>query len=208
MVSSLLTSSGSFSSQTYTQVCSEASCCTRCSLHATRTKAVFGQGVAPCSIMCIGEAPGADEDAQGVPFVGRAGQVLTMMLSSIGLSRPNDVNISNTIKSRPPGNRTPLPAEIEACYPFLLRQIFEVKPKILILLGSPAMKTILNPTESISKMRGRWVDLPTDYQEAPIKVITLFHPSFLLRNPSKETGSPKWHTWNDLQAIRSELNNS
>ena len=134
-------------------------------------------------------------------------QELTKMLSPSDSSSQQRLYRKNTLKCRP-RKCTPLPTEIEACYPFLLRQIFEVKPKILILLGSPAMKTILNPTESISKMRGRWVDLPTDYQEAPIKVITLFHPTFLLRNPSKETGSPKWHTWNDLQAIRSELNNS
>lgn len=190
---------------TCSQACHAASRCTRCGLHATRIQAVFGQGPIPCSVMCIGEAPGAEEDAQGIPFVGRAGQLLTKMLSSIGLTRPHDVYIANILKCRPPGNRAPLPSEIEACYPYLLQQLSEVKPKILILLGSPAMKTILNPGESISRIRGQWRVLSTDYQEAPVKVMTLFHPSFLLRNPSKEIGSPKWHTWNDLQAIRSEL---
>ena len=178
--------------------------CDACGLKKTRNKLVFSQGPCPCKIMCIGEAPGADEDEQGVPFVGRAGKLLTKMLDSIDLIRPRDVYIANTLKCRPPGNRTPAAQEIESCLPFLLKQLSEVKPEILLLLGSPAMNTILKPNKPISSVRGKWYSLEVTYQAAPLKVMTLFHPSYLLRNPSHETGSPKWLTWEDLKLVKEE----
>ncbi len=202
----LQTLNSTFSNLSYEQTIQEANICERCELFATRHNVVFCQGSTPCKIMVIGEAPGADEDAQGIPFVGRAGKLLTQMLLSIELNRPEDVYIANTLKCRPPNNREPKPSEIEACSGFLLRQIAQVKPQILVLLGAPAMRTILAPTETISKVRGKWFELDTDYQTATLKVMTLFHPSYLLRNASPEQGSPKWLTWQDLKLIRQEYN--
>lgn len=155
--------------------------------------------------MCIGEGPGADEDAQGIPFVGRAGQLLTRMLEAIDLKRPADVYIANTVKCRPPQNRTPFSEEINACHDYLLKQIADVKPQIMVLLGSPAMKTILKPDESISKIRGKWFEISVDYQEEPLHVMTIFHPSYLLRNNTSKKNSPKWLTWQDLKEIRKRL---
>ena len=189
----------------YEEALRSALVCTKCELHSTRNKVVFSDGVVPCDILCIGEAPGADEDAQGIPFVGRAGKLLTQMLLSIDLKRPTDVYICNTLKCRPPGNRAPELAEITACLPYLVSQIETVHPKIIVLLGSPAMKTILNPSEGITRVRGQWYNLIVNYQEKPVRVMTLFHPSYLLRNPSSKEGSPKWLTWQDLKAIRKEL---
>jgi DNA polymerase len=182
-----------------------AQVCTNCELHSTRNKVVFSDGPVPCNILFIGEAPGADEDEQGIPFVGRAGKLLTQMLLSVGLKRPTDVYICNTLKCRPPGNRTPAPKEIEACLTYLVSQVSAVQPKIIVLLGSPAMKTILNPIEGITRVRGQWHNLRVNYQEDPVRVMTVFHPSYLLRNPSHKEGSPKWLTWQDLKAIRKEL---
>ncbi len=189
----------------YQEAVNSALVCTQCGLHATRNKVVFSEGPVPCDILCIGEAPGADEDAQGIPFVGRAGKLLTQMLASIELNRPTDVYICNTLKCRPPGNRAPDPKEIRSCLPYLVSQVEAVKPKIIVLLGSPAMKTILDPTEGITRIRGQWYNLSVSYQAQPVRVMTLFHPSYLLRNPSPKEGSPKWLTWQDLKAIRKEL---
>jgi len=151
--------------------------------------------------MLIGEAPGADEDAQGLPFVGRAGQLLTKILESVNIKRPDDIYIANTVKCRPPNNRAPLPKEQAACRPYLEAQIKLVKPKIILLAGAPAVKAILKSDTAMSKIRGQWTKLPgTD-----IAVMPLFHPAYLLRNPQKTKGSPKWHTWQDMQEIKNAL---
>jgi uracil-DNA glycosylase family 4 len=179
--------------------------CTRCVLAETRTTVVVGTGPIPCDLMIIGEGPGEQEDLSGHPFVGRAGQLLTKILESAGIDREKSVYIANTVKCRPPQNRTPLPTEIEACKPYLIRQIQLIKPKILLLLGSPALRTILEETLTITKVRGEWYTADVDYMEQPLYIMTLFHPSYLLRQQSKEKGSPKWLTWKDMQEVASAL---
>jgi len=175
--------------------------CAKCPLHQTRKKVVFGHGPVPCDLMLIGEAPGADEDIQGLPFVGRAGQLLTKILESVGIKRPDDIYIANTLKCRPPDNRTPLASEQEACKHYLDAQIRLIKPKIILLAGSPAVKAVLQSSEPITKIRGTWQKLPG----SEIHFMPIFHPSYLLRNPSKEKGSPKWLTWQDMQEVKNAL---
>jgi uracil-DNA glycosylase family 4 len=188
-------------SLSFEEVKARAEKCTRCQLHKGRNKVVFGSGPAPCDLMLIGEAPGADEDIQGLPFVGRAGQLLTKILESVNIKRPDDIYIANTVKCRPPNNRAPLPKEQEACRPYLQAQIRYVQPKIILLAGAPAVKAILKSDEAMSKVRGKWLKLPgTD-----ISVMPLFHPAYLLRNPVKKKGSPKWLTWQDMQEVRNAL---
>jgi DNA polymerase len=178
-----------------------AQTCTLCPLSKGRTKVVFGNGPAPCDLMLIGEAPGADEDLQGLPFVGRAGQLLTQILASVGINRPDDIYIANTVKCRPPENRAPLATEQESCAPYLEAQIKNVRPKIILLAGAPAVKAILKSEEPMTKIRGKWLKLPgTD-----ISVMPIFHPAYLLRNPSKEKGTPKWLTWQDIQEVKNAL---
>ncbi len=185
----------------YEEVRKIAEKCSLCDLSKTRNKVVFGHGPIPCDLMLIGEGPGADEDEQGLPFVGRAGQLLTQIFSSVGIDREKDVYITNTVKCRPPENRTPLKAEAEACFPYLEAQIKLLSPKIIILAGSPACKAVLKSEEPMSKLRGNWTTLSgTD-----IAVMPIFHPSYLLRNPSKEKGGPKWLTWQDMIEIKNAL---
>ena len=185
----------------YEEVEKIALSCTKCPLSKGRTKVVFGNGPVPCDLMLIGEAPGAEEDLQGLPFVGRAGQLLTQILASVGLKRPDDIYIANTVKCRPPENRAPLATEQGACAPYLEAQIKFVKPKIILLAGSPAVKAILKSDEPMSKIRGKWLKLPgTD-----ISVMPIFHPAYLLRNPQKTKGSPKWLTWQDVQEVKNAL---
>ena len=162
--------------------------CTRCKLHAMgRTQIVFGAGSASAEIMFVGEAPGADEDARGVPFVGRAGQLLTKMIEAMGLRR-EDVYIANVLKCRPPDNRNPEPDEIQTCQPFLFRQIASIQPKVVVALGAFAARTLLDTTEPISKLRGRVFDF------RGAKLVPTFHPSFLLRSPGY-----KRDAWADLK---------
>jgi len=188
-------------SLTYEEVKDIAEKCTKCPLSKGRTKVVFGNGPVPCDLMLIGEAPGAEEDLQGLPFVGRAGQLLTQILASVGIKRPDDIYIANTVKCRPPENRAPLAGEQEACAPYLEAQIKFVNPKIILLAGSPAVKAILKTDDPITSIRGKWLKLPgTD-----IPVMPLFHPAYLLRNPSKEKGKPKWFTWQDMQEVKNAL---
>ncbi|MBU0501933.1 MAG: uracil-DNA glycosylase [bacterium] len=186
----------------YDEVNALAQKCERCPLSKGRHKVVFGQGCPPCDLMLIGEAPGADEDEQGIPFVGRAGQLLTQILASVDIKRPDDIYIANTVKCRPPNNRAPLITEQEACRPYLEAQIRLVNPKIIILAGAPACKAILNSNEPMTKMRGQWKKLPSNSEVA---VFPIFHPAFLLRNPQKTKGSPKWQTWQDMQEIKNAL---
>lgn len=188
-------------SLSYDQVKTLAEKCTKCQLAKGRTNVVFGHGPVPCDLMLIGEAPGAEEDEQGLPFVGRSGQLLTQILAAVGINRPNDIYIANTVKCRPPENRAPLATEQEACRPYLEAQIHFVKPKIILLAGSPAIKAVLKTDEPITKIRGQWLKLPG----TEISVMPLFHPAYLLRNPSKEKGKPKWLTWQDVQEVRNAL---
>jgi DNA polymerase len=171
--------------------------CSRCKLHGLgRQQVVFGVGNPDADLMFVGEAPGADEDIQGIPFVGRAGQLLTKMIEAINLRR-EDVYIANVIKCRPPGNRNPEPDEIAQCEPFLLRQIAAINPKVIVALGAFAAKTLLRSEESISRLRGRIYD----FQGA--KLIPTFHPSFLLRSPDR-----KRDAWEDLKRARALLTSS
>jgi DNA polymerase len=155
--------------------------CTRCPLHETRTKAVFGNGNADADLMFIGEAPGAEEDRQGLPFVGRAGQLLTRLLGGVGLTR-EDVFVANVLKSRPPGNRDPQPAEIEACWPFLERQIQLIEPRVIATLGNFATKRITGSPIGITRVRGT----PQVHELAgrTVFVFPLLHPAAALRTPA------------------------
>tara|TARA_B100000579_G_C22396104_1_gene649591 strand:- start:35 stop:553 length:519 start_codon:yes stop_codon:yes gene_type:complete len=155
--------------------------------------------------MIIGEGPGEQEDLQSLPFVGRSGKLLTKILEYVSINRDTDVFIANTVKCRPPNNRTPLKAEIDSCKPYLIRQIKLVKPKILLLLGSPSLKTILEETLTITKTRGKWYKTIVDYMSDPLYIMPLFHPSYLLRNSSQEEGKPKWLTWQDMKEVKSVL---
>ena len=168
--------------------------CTRCKLHTQgRKQIVFGVGNQNADLMFVGEAPGADEDAQGIPFVGRAGQLLTKMIEAMGLSR-DEVYIANVLKCRPPGNRNPEPDEIATCEPFLFRQLASIEPKVVIALGAFAARTLLKTDAPISRLRGRVFE----YRGA--KLIPTFHPSFLLRSPGN-----KREAWEDLKKAMSLL---
>jgi uracil-DNA glycosylase family 4 len=168
--------------------------CNRCKLHTLgRKQVVFGVGNPNADLMFVGEAPGADEDEQGAPFVGRAGQLLTKIIEAIGLKR-EDVYIANVIKCRPPGNRNPEPDEVERCQPFLFRQIDAVKPKVIVALGKFAAQSLLQTTEPITRIRGR----ESAYRGATL--IPTFHPAYLLRNPSS-----KREVWEDMKKVRAIL---
>lgn len=169
--------------------------CRRCKLAGGRTNIVFGFGNPRAELMFVGEAPGADEDEQGLPFVGRAGQLLTKIIEAIEMRR-QDVYICNILKCRPPGNRNPETEEIASCEPFLFRQIASVKPKVICALGTFSSQTLLRTTEPISKLRGRLVDYKG------IKLMATFHPAYLLRNPNE-----KRKVWEDVQTIRDYLKN-
>jgi DNA polymerase len=164
--------------------------CLKCPLGHTRTKFVFGTGNPAATLMVIGEAPGADEDTQGEPFVGRAGQLLNKILEAIGFKR-SDVYICNILKCRPPGNRKPLAEEVDLCIPYLRKQIALVKPKVILALGLTAAENLLSTTESLSRLRGRVME----YEGTPLMVT--YHPAALLRNPNW-----KRPTWEDVQALR------
>jgi uracil-DNA glycosylase family 4 len=162
--------------------------CTRCKLHGLgRRQIVFGVGNPSADIMFVGEAPGADEDVQGIPFVGRAGQLLTKMIEAMGVGR-DDVYIANVLKCRPPSNRDPQPDEVESCEPFLFKQIASVQPKVIIALGAFAARALLKTMDPISRMRGRV------YEYRGATLIPTFHPSFLLRSPGY-----KREAWEDLK---------
>jgi DNA polymerase len=168
--------------------------CSRCKLHALgRQQVVFGVGNPDADLMFVGEAPGAEEDIKGIPFVGKAGQLLTKMIQAINLER-DQVYIANVIKCRPPGNRNPEPDEIATCEPFLFQQIDAVRPRVIVALGAFAAKTLLRTEESISRLRGRVFDF------RGAKLIPTFHPSFLLRSPDR-----KRDAWEDLKRARALL---
>src|SRR6187399_730505 len=168
--------------------------CPRCKLaRLGRKQVVFGVGNPDADLMFVGEAPGADEDIQGIPFVGRAGQLLTKIIEAIGLTR-EDVYIANVIKCRPPQNRNPEPDEVETCEPFLFQQIDIIKPKVIVALGKFAARALLRTLDPISRLRGRVYD----YRGA--KLIPTFHPAYLLRNPAS-----KREVWDDMKRVRALL---
>mgnify|MGYP001372132388 FL=1 len=173
--------------------------CVRCSLSTTRTNVVFGRGNPKAKLFIIGEGPGQQEDEQGIAFVGRAGKMLDSVFSSVGIDTNKDCYISNIVKCRPPDNRKPLANEVSECIPWLTQQIKLIKPKVIVLAGSTAVQSYLNIDEPISKLRGTWII------KENIKFMPIFHPSYLLRNPSKEKGKPKWLTWEDLKKVKKEV---
>ncbi|MEP7337092.1 MAG: uracil-DNA glycosylase [Acidobacteriota bacterium] len=170
--------------------------CQRCKLWTTRTNIVYGEGSPKATLMFVGEAPGADEDASGRPFVGRAGQLLTKMIEAIDLKR-EDVYIANILKSRPPGNRNPEADETRACIPFLFRQIASIHPRLIVTLGNPATQGLLGVKTGISQLRGQFQNYP---RIADIKVLPTFHPAYLLRSPDK-----KREAWEDMKKVRAFL---
>jgi uracil-DNA glycosylase family 4 len=166
--------------------------CQACPLHKTRTNVVFGTGNENTNLVFVGEAPGADEDQQGKPFVGKAGQKLTQIINAMGLSR-DEVYITNVLKCRPPNNRNPLPFEIETCEPFLIAQLKLINPKIICTLGTFASQTLLRTDQQISRLRGKF----HTYQD--IRLMPTYHPAFLLRNPKF-----KKDVWEDVQKVKAE----
>ncbi|GAC1701497.1 MAG: hypothetical protein NVS9B4_04870 [Candidatus Acidiferrum sp.] len=167
--------------------------CTRCKLHKGRNKIVFGDGSPAARLLFIGEGPGRDEDLQGLPFVGRAGKLLTQMIEAMGLQR-SEVYICNVVKCRPPENRAPEKDEVAACSPFLFRQIDLIAPQVIVCLGSIAAQTVLETTRGISQFRGEWLEFRGR------KLMATYHPAYLLRNPSA-----KAEVWKDLQKVMAEL---
>jgi len=181
------------SSESFAEIWADIGDCTRCELCERRTNIVHTDGNQKARLMFVGEAPGADEDAQARPFVGRAGQLLTKMIEAIGFRR-EDVLIGNVNRCRPPGNRPPTPEEASMCKPFLLREIAVVQPEVIVVLGNTAMRNLLDIKQGITKVRGEF----QDYQG--VKVMPTFHPAYLLRDPSK-----KKETWEDLKKVRALL---
>ena len=178
----------------------ECSTCVKCSLSTTRKNVVFGRGNPNSKLFVVGEGPGQQEDEQGLAFVGRAGKMLDSVFLSVGIDTNEDCYISNIVKCRPPNNRKPLVNEVKECMPWLNEQIKLIKPKVIVLAGSTAVQSYLNIDEPISKLRGKWI-----FRD-DIKYMPIFHPSYLLRNPSKEKGKPKWLTWQDLKKVKKEVN--
>jgi len=184
------------STETFDQIHDEIGDCTRCPLHTGRTTIVHTEGNRNARLMFVGEAPGADEDIQSRPFVGRAGQLLTKIIEAIGFKR-EEVLIGNVNRCRPPGNRAPMPDEAAMCKPFLLREIAVAQPEVIVVLGNTAMKNLLDTREGITRLRGIF----QDYKG--IKVMPTFHPAYLLRDPSK-----KRETWEDLKKVRDYLDST
>lgn len=183
-------------------IADEVRLCAQCDLKASRTQTVFGEGNPDAELVFVGEAPGAEEDKTGRPFVGRAGELLTNMIQAMGLSR-DDIYICNMLKCRPPGNRPPNPQELLCCWPFLVRQLQVIRPKVIVTLGNPATQGLLNTRTGITQLRGQWQSLP-DIGEglAGIAVMPTFHPAYLLRQYTPEN---RRKVWSDLQAVMDKL---
>jgi DNA polymerase len=174
--------------------------CRDCPLCEQRTKVVFSRGSARAKLMIIGEGPGQREDETGLPFVGRAGQLLDKILLAGQIDLEQDVYICNVVKCRPPGNRVPENKERDACSKYLEAQLFFIAPKLILLAGSTAVQSVLKIKDPISRVRGKWFDFKNGARVMPV-----FHPSYLLRNDSKEVGSPKWLMWQDIKEVRKQL---
>ena len=183
----------------FREVVDQISKCTKCTLHKERKNVVPGEGDINTVVMFVGEGPGADEDEQGRPFVGRSGMLLTKIIESVGFKR-SDVYITNVVKCRPPGNRNPVEGEMKACSGYLEAQIALIQPRIIVTVGSVPTKWILRDElpgkEGITKLRGKF------FTWRGMEVMPIFHPSYLLRNPSVEKGKPKWTTWQDMKLIK------
>ena len=174
--------------------------CHECELSATRTNVVFGRGNINSSLLVIGEAPGEQEDLQGYAFIGRAGKMLDKMFELVDIDTNKDCFISNIVKCRPPNNRKPKASEISSCFHWLEKQVELMNPKVVVLAGSTAVQSYLQIKDPISKLRGSWIE------KDGRKIMPIFHPSYLLRNPSQDVGKPKWQTLNDLKAVKKEIN--
>jgi uracil-DNA glycosylase len=181
------------------QLAAEVASCTRCALSATRTQTVFARGNPDAQICFVGEAPGADEDAQGLPFVGRAGQLLDRMIAAMGLSPEKDVYICNILKCRPPGNRRPEPEESATCIPYLHEQLALVRPRVIVALGNTSVAALVDSKLGITKVRGQW-----KLYRGQTLVMPTYHPSYLLR-PSPQQAEAKRQVWQDLQLVMKEL---
>ncbi len=180
------------------QLAAEVSACTKCVLSTTRTQTVFARGNPDARLCFVGEAPGADEDEQGLPFVGRAGQLLDRMIAAMGLDPARDVYVCNILKCRPPGNRRPEPEEMAACFPYLNEQLALVRPRVIVALGNTAVAALLDTKMGITKLRGQW----KLYRGT--LVMPTYHPSYLLR-PSPQQTEAKRQAWEDLQLVMKEL---
>lgn len=170
--------------------------CQKCGLAATRNHVVVERGNPQARLMIVGEGPGQQEDEQGLPFVGKSGQLLDKILQSVQFDLARDVYICNVVKCRPPDNRVPTAEEMAACTPYLFEQIRLVGPQIILLTGATAVQAILQEKHGITKIRGQWFEWDGRW------VMPIFHPAYLLRNPSREPGKPKWLMWQDIQAIK------
>jgi len=184
---------------TIEEVAKECRNCKKCPLYLSRTKVVPGEGNAKSKVMFIGEAPGEEEDLKGKPFVGKAGQLLTKILQSVDIKR-EDIFITNMLKCRPPGNRNPSKSEIETCFPYLETQIALINPKIIVTLGNVPTQYLLETIQGITKIRGEWFDWL-----GGIKILPMFHPSYLLRNEGTYPGSPKELTWKDIKTLKKAI---
>lgn len=176
----------------------QISSCSKCGLHKTRISTVPGEGSTKTLLMLVGEGPGEEEDEQGKPFVGKAGQLLTKILKAAAISR-KDVYITNVVKCRPPHNRVPAIEEMMTCNMYLEAQIALIRPSIILCLGNTPTKWFLKTSEGISNLRGRW------FKWRGIDLMPIFHPSYLLRNESRKKGSPKDLTWQDIRAVKEKL---
>ncbi len=188
--------------ETYTsigQLAAHCQVCHRCELGNSRINSVVGRGNETAPIMIVGEGPGQNEDEQGLPFVGRSGQLLEKILASVKLSVDRDVYICNVVRCRPPENRVPTPEEIAACKPYLLEQIRLVNPSIILLTGATAFKAVTGKKDGMTKVRGTWIEWEGRW------CMPIFHPAYLLRNPAPDVGKPKWLMWQDIQAVRAKL---
>lgn len=183
--------------QRLTLLADEVRACTRCGLHAERKQAVFARGNGSSGLCFVGEGPGADEDQQGFPFVGAAGQLLDRMIAAMGIAR-DDVYVCNIVKCRPPKNRAPEPEEVSACMPYLTEQLSLVEPQVIVALGKTAVQGLFGTAESITRSRGRW-----RLYQGRIAVMPTFHPAYLLRNPAA-----KREVWADLQLVLKHLGRS
>jgi uracil-DNA glycosylase len=185
--------------QDLTQLATHCGLCQRCVLGSTRINPVVGRGAIHAPVMIVGEGPGQNEDEQGLPFVGKSGQLLEKILASVNFSTEREIYICNVVRCRPPDNRVPSPDEIAACKPYLLEQIRLVDPQVILLTGATALKALTGRKEGITKIRGEWIEW-----EGRL-CMPIFHPAYLLRNQSKEEGSPKWLMWQDIKKVRAKL---
>lgn len=189
------------SAQQLAEIAKQAKDCRKCGLGSTKTNSVPGEGNSNARLVFVGEAPGADEDAQGRPFVGRAGQLLDKIIAAMGLKR-SDVFICNVLKCRPPDNRDPKPDEIISCMPYLKAQLAAIRPEIIVALGAHAARTLLNTEKPIGQLRGKFHDFYFDENAEPVKLMPTYHPAYLLRNYSDEN---RRRVWEDMKVVVAEL---